>query len=347
MSVFTAAAISVTLGLPSALEHWTNEQVLKFIRLMWDRRRYESGGRKNSFSSAGASVSSTGTGIANSAEKTEVKAGPSDPATVVAAAKAAFAELGDDGGTLLLTEEPQRAISETSPMVCSDAVMLEKTLSGSVIVPCLDDSDEDTPLTITPNTPLHASMKCASAEQLCTSNGKDCPESPIDPITKKRNMDWLRQHYRSLNEVVQLPYIYADLMQLHRYFFSLDSDDDSNNNSTNTKTPQSGIAMRSSISPFNSSSTNPGPQINQVSSALQRKPSFRGLDMMESQNNSLHQPQIYVGAENTSKRRPVPGTQPMQPAPKRARNDKPRIEYFPRIKVGFTMFYVIKTLLLC
>ena len=298
----------------------------------------------NSFSSAGASVSSTGTGIGNSVEKTEVKAGPSDPATVVAAAKAAFAELGDDGGALLLTEEPQRAISETSPMVCSDAVMLEKTPSGSVIVPCLDDSDEDTPLTITPNTPLHASMKCTSAEQLCTSNGKDCPESPIDPVTKKRNMDWLRQHYRSLNEVVQLPYVYADLMQLHRYFFSLDSDDDNNNNCTNeAKPPQCGIAMRSTISPF-TSPTNPTSQTNQVTSALQRKPSFRGLDMMESQNSSIHQPQIYVGSENTSKRRPVPGTQPMQPAPKRARNDKPRIEYFPRIKVGFKLFFLIKTM---
>lgn len=298
---------------------------------MWDRRRYEAGGRTNSFSSTGASVSSAGTGVDKSTQN-ETKVGPSDPATVVAAAKAAFSSLGDDGGAMLLTEEPQRAISDTSPMVCSDAVMLEKTLSGSVIVPCLDDSDEEIPETITPNTPLHVSINNASTEQLCTANGKDCPESPIDPNTKKRNMDWLRQHYRSLNEIIQLPYVYADLMQLHKYFFSLDSEDD--NNSTNEgKSPQSSIAMRPSITPFTSSSVSSSQT--KIASALQRKPSFRGLQDLQSQSEELRQPQIYVGAENSSKRRPVPGTQPMQPAPKRARNDKPRIDYFPRIKVRY------------
>ena len=308
-----SVVISVTLGLPGALEHWTNEQVLKFIRLMWERKRYEKGGRTNSFSSAVASVSSSSTG--NKSPANETKVGPSDPGTVVAAAKAAFAELGDEGGTLLLTEEPQRAIAETSPMVCSDAVMLEKTLSGSVIVPCLDDSDEETPETIitpsmTPNTPLHASMKTASSEQLCTTYGKDCPESPLDPATKKRNMEWLRQHYRSLNQIIQLPYVYADLMQLHRYFFSLDADEES-------------ITNERKLSPTK-----------QYVSGLQRKPSVRGLqDMMESQSTSPQHLQIYVGSENTSKRRPVPCHQPLQPATKRARNDKPRIDYFPRIKV--------------
>ena len=33
------AAISVTLGLPGAMDMWSNQQVLKFIRVMWDRHR--------------------------------------------------------------------------------------------------------------------------------------------------------------------------------------------------------------------------------------------------------------------------------------------------------------------
>lgn len=300
---------------------------------MWDRKRCEAAGRTNSFSSVGASVSSVGTG-ADKPTQSDTKIGPSDPATVVAAAKEAFASLGDDGGALLLTEEPQRAISDTSPMVCSDAVMLEKTLSGSVIVPCLDEFDDEAEVseTTTPNTPLHMPIKTASAEQLCTSNGKDCPESPIDPVAKKRNMDWLRQHYRSLNEIIQLPYVYADLTQLHKYFFSLDSDDD-NSGTIEEKSPQCGIVIGPGVTPFTSPTAVSGPQIKQAL-RLQRKPSFRGLhDIAESQHSHLQQPQIYVGAENSSKRRPVPGTQPMQPASKRARNGKPRIDYFPRIKV--------------
>ena len=327
------------------MENWTNEQVLKFIRLMWERKRYE-GARTDSYSSTGASVaSSANIGSERSTDKTETKVGPSDPATVVAAAKRAFATLGDDGGALLLTEEPQRAISETSPMVCSDAVMLEKTLSGSVIVPCLDDSEEESAEMVTPNTPLHMSYKNASGDSLCTANGKDCPESPIDPITKKRNMDWLRLHYRSLHEIVQLPYVYADLLQLHRYFFSLDTEDDIS--VTETKAPQYGIAIRPSAGPFTSSSLSNSTTV----SGLQRKPSFRGLqDMMACQRSSLQQPQIYIETENTSKRRPETGSQPMQPAPKRARSDKPRIDYFPRIKVSWILLefnYCARNLIFC
>merc|ERR1712127_792108 len=36
------AAIAVTLGLPSALEHWANDQVLGFFRLMWEKWKKES-----------------------------------------------------------------------------------------------------------------------------------------------------------------------------------------------------------------------------------------------------------------------------------------------------------------
>ena len=66
-----------------------------------------------------------------------------------------------------------------------------------------------------------------STDTLCTANGKDCPETPVDPAAKKRNMEWLRLHFRSLNEMIQLPYVYADLLQLYRYFYSpADAGDD-------------------------------------------------------------------------------------------------------------------------
>ena len=108
------------------METWSNEQVLKFIRVMWDRHRHEKEGAllasskdsAQSMSTMGASVGSVGNAasVKSAAEKVEPKSGPSDPATVVAAAKSAFEALGDAGGALLLTEEPQRSISDSSPM---------------------------------------------------------------------------------------------------------------------------------------------------------------------------------------------------------------------------------------
>jgi len=144
------------------METWSNEQVLKFIRVMWDRYRHEKEANaattqqgalmsvrsSSSMSTLGAVSVGGGSSVSanaakSMAEKVEPKSGPSDPATVVAAAKSAFEVLGDAGGALLLTEEPQRSISDSSPMVSSHAVMLEKTSSGTIQVPSLDDSGDE------------------------------------------------------------------------------------------------------------------------------------------------------------------------------------------------------------
>jgi len=109
MSGFPLGAISVTLGLPGAMETWSNEQVLKFIRVMWDRYQHEKeaallASSKDSTQSmstmGGMSEASATAASEKSAEKPEPKIGPSDPATVVAAAKSAFEALGDAGGAL-------------------------------------------------------------------------------------------------------------------------------------------------------------------------------------------------------------------------------------------------------
>eukprot|EP01082_Thalassiosira_pseudonana_P011730 g10851.t1 g10851 contig4:2700672-2704491(-) len=356
MSGFPLGAISVTLGLPSAMENWTNEQVLKFIRVMWDRNRHEKESELSlakesmqSMSSAGASEVSLNTASEQSTEKpSEKKVGPSDPATVVAAAKSAFATLGDSAGALLLTEEPQREISDTSPMVSSDAVMLEKTPSGTLRVPPLDDdSDDDYSQMHKQDTPLEVCVAHRSTDSLCTANGKDCPETPVDPVAKKRNMDWLRFHFRSLNEMTQLPYTYADLLQLYRYFYSaVDADEEGSVHSAthiSIVTNQSG-SMPSTIltgsqlasSPLRSPADKP-------KSGMQRKASYRGLhDMMMGQGNNMLASSNYSSIENSCRRRPVSAVegcnQSMQPALKRARNDKPRIDYFPRIKAKIEHF---------
>ena len=371
------AAISVTLGLPAAMENWTNEQVLKFIRVMWDRHRHEKENAmtitkesSQSISTAVASEGSVNAASEKSSEKLAPKVGPSDPATVVAAAKNAFAALGDAGGALLTTEEPQRAITDSSPIVSSDAVMLEKTASGTVRVPPLDDSDDEFSQNGKPNsTPLEICFTHVSTDSLCTANGKDCPETPMDPLTKKRNMEWLRLHYRSLNEMVQLPYVHADLLQLYRYFYSpVDAEEEGSvheempppQSGPNTNLEHNAVIVPSAIlahsnpmiTPFQSmvSSVETASSRRSVMTGLQRKASYRGLqDIMMGQSDRPLQSSSFASIDNSCRRRPVSAlgkcNQSMQPAPKRARNDKPRIDYFPRIKVRPIIHATLNTLL--
>ncbi len=290
---------------------------------------------------SGISTSSGATSEKLAESAAEPKSGPSDPATVVAAAKSTFQALGDAGGALLLTEESQRAISDSSPMVSSDAVMLEKTLSGTIRVPRLDGLDEHD--CRKPNSVrLEASTTHLSTDSSSTANGKECPETPVDPVAKRRNLEWLRMHYRSMNEMARLPYVHADLLQLYGYFYSPPppySDDEGSVmvHDGILGPPQHPGGLGYSPVGGGSPMTNPWtPSSSPLKqSALQRKTSYRGLhDIMTGQNINTHpSPNFCAAAENSSKRRPVPD-QSVQPATKRARSEQPRIDYFPRLKVS-------------
>ena len=341
------------------METWSNEQVLKFIRVMWDRQRHEkeravsalspSKDSTQSMSNASEMSSCSATSEKLAESEAEPKSGPSDPATVVAAAKSAFQALGDAGGALLLTEESQRAISDSSPMVSSDAVMLEKTPSGTIRVPRLDGLDEND--RNKPNSVrLEVSPTHLSTDSLSTANGKECPETPVNPVAKRRNLEWLRMHYRSLNEMARLPYVHADLLQLYRYFYSPPppySDDEGSVivHDGIIGPPQHlgglGVSPVGGGAPMTNLWTSSSSPLKQ--SALQRKTSYRGLnDIMTGQgNNTLPLPNFGAAAENSSKRRPVPD-QSMQPATKRARSEQPRIDHFPRLKVSFVRSSVVR-----
>ncbi len=336
-------AISVTLGLPGAMETWSNEQVLKFIRFMWDRHRHETDAsiaRNTSMQSMSTAGEGCETSGQDQPESVEPKSGPSDPATVVAAATSAFEVLGDAGGALLLTEESQRAISDSSPMVSSDAVMLERTSSGTLHVPSLDDIDVETSSYQNDhnnftNVGLDATTTNVSTDSLCMAiNAKDRRGISVDPVAKKRIMEWLRLHFRSLHEMTQLPYAHADLLQLHGYFYSPAYVDEEDSAVVHDDMPT--VDLRDSHSTMNQ----PEPRITPLKQlpALQRKISYRGLhDVMMGQSpdcNHSSSPDVSSASENSCKRRPVTDQSLAQPATKRAKSGKPRIDSFPRLKAS-------------
>lgn len=175
------------------------------------------------------------------------------------------------------------------------------------------------------------------------------PETPVDPEVKRRNLEFLRLHYRSLNEMARLPYAHADLLQLHRYFYApLEPNTDDECDSSvhigifGLPKPKGGSLGgggggrggygAASVTWSTSSSPSPSPQLKQ--SALQRKSSYRGLhEIMTRQSESSILPTLNFGI---SCKRPLDESK--QPVTKRAKSDKPRIDYYLRLKAKIDLY---------
>lgn len=198
---FPLGPITVTLGMPQLPESWSNDQVLGFVRLMWQQwRQKEAVG-------------------ADSEDLQEAK-GPAPPAAVAAAAKIAFSTLGESPEGALHSEPYEREFAETSPLIPPNAALLERTLSGTLRVPAFHDIfDGDIPNTIEawsedfrPDLPTHQSLQTIKNVE---------SENPLENRERRnKNLRWLCVNYRSLNDIGQLPFNNADLWQLHQYYFS-------------------------------------------------------------------------------------------------------------------------------
>jgi hypothetical protein len=86
--------------------------------------------------------------------------------------------------------------------------LLERTESGTY-ASLFADSSGDLELIVddvkkSATTPLHLSLLFGG---------------PLDNAERKPNFKWLKQHFRSLNDVGNCPFNNADLWQLHQYYF--------------------------------------------------------------------------------------------------------------------------------
>lgn len=189
----------MTLGLPRLPDSWSNDQVLGFIRYMWQQWLLKSG-----------------RGKANSGN--EIR-GPAPPVAVAAASKIAFSSLGSDANELFQTELHEKLPSEQPPMDRIADALLERTDSGTIEIPEFFDIHEDESNEWTGDR--------VRTEQ--TSSYPMVRTALEDPERRHRNLSWLRSHFRALNDIGRLPFSNADLWQLHQYYFSppySDTDDD-------------------------------------------------------------------------------------------------------------------------
>lgn len=336
LSGFEVGAITVTLGMPQVLENWTNDQALRFICIMWEHARSQVPHTLSSPQLQGKPKSAP---AAREMQPAPEDLGPAPPATVVQVARKALAIIGDTSGGTLQTEPHEREISESSPFVPANATLLERSQSGTVRVPpIVTTSDTLNPSEVVELWTEPGSEKKSGQPHLGAISG-----TVADPVRRQRNLQWLRSHYRSLNEVAKLPFNNADLWQLHQYFFSPVGSEEERREATDSPLTASSsdehpeekftLQMMKKAPPRHSRTPQPSPCPTDASkkSQLGRTVSFQMLgEAAVAAGVTNHKRQSWLMLEDEEKN--DSSSDEHGPASKRAKNFKPRIAYYPRIR---------------
>lgn len=223
--------MAVTLGLPSALEHWKNEQVLKFILYMWEQARGD-----QRFLSLNPELD------LNLRSSKATNKTPLDPAVVVTVAKKAYESLGEAADSVKFSQSESSEPSFYCPLV-EDAVMIEadcRPIGNAVDFSDIGEdesvvssnqqqlmelsfesqSSDGTSGECTPSDPMIVSFHPGS--EVLTDDRMNSLDQRQDPLSRKqRNLEWLRSHATELQQLSQRPFSSVEMWTLHRHYFSL------------------------------------------------------------------------------------------------------------------------------
>jgi hypothetical protein len=321
------------------MERWSNDQVLNFVMLMWKRKQVEDEESRGSRISEGNGNETSANNNTNpQSSNPPKKIGPADPQSVVNAAKNAFESLGDADGTLLRSGD--RASSLDSPLVPEGTVMFESNLSQMIGNTQNGEANGVSNLNITDNSIV------SNNEQFSNNvNGSNLER-------RNRNLEWVKAHFIPLNEATRMEFSSSELWKMHEYFFIPSPLPINRPNGVTTEVMQvdSGGCWNSTSAQYEihnernsnlgihqSITTNGG---SSSSHGLTKMSSYRALSdalpVMTKSDSASSQASMY--SQNSIGRRRnlslIDGTETPPPASKRARNSKPRIAYYPRIRVS-------------
>jgi len=286
--------------MPNIPDQWSNDQVLGFFRLMWQQWLLKAG---------------RGSGVSADAFR-----GPAPPAAVAAAAKIALSALGSSPESLFHTEPHEKSVADGAPVDPPNTALLERTDSGTMKVPSFSNAFdvEDGGL-------LDMDSKTSDSASAIRS-GATTVRAPLDnPERRNRNLQWLRVHFRSLNEVGRLPFNNADLWQLHQYYFSppfcpdTDAGEKPATDSDDTEDSAHKESTKALVPP-------PTPALSTRSSCMGRAVSFQTL------GDAFVASGMFPSSASNKRRSLVEGD---GPAAKKAKSlSKPRVAYYPRVMVS-------------
>jgi len=211
---FEIGPILLTLGFPEALKNWTNEQVFNFIHLMWDKNdeieNFQSDLERDldPLSFLSNPMHKIGKGISSLRQS-----GPLEATVVVEVAKTAFENLVANGIDVTSRRLPNTIYPLVGSPLATDAIITESPPKVFTVNHTNGHFD------------LHHTSNSKTIKSTQSRSFVAHPESPKkqempDPARKKRIIEWLCSNSQSLNELAQLPFSSSELWKLHQFYFT-------------------------------------------------------------------------------------------------------------------------------
>jgi Ran GTPase-activating protein (RanGAP) involved in mRNA processing and transport len=202
--------VVVTLGFPAAVECWINDKILYFLAKMWNHHHHHRGNNLSSIDGG----SMIGDHISPDEEEKLTdplnflsgpipsRSVPEDASIVVEVANKAFSELPENGldGFSRITGNDSRSY-RNSPLVNDDIMLV---------------SSFQTPLDLDRDRSMLPTQKIASFVASPEATKQCLP----DPTRKKRIAEWLSAHIKDITKLSQQPFSSGDLWRLHQHYFS-------------------------------------------------------------------------------------------------------------------------------
>eukprot|EP00934_Nitzschia_sp_Nitz4_P004180 Nitzschia sp. Nitz4//scaffold283_size24287//3404//6138//NITZ4_008401-RA/size24287-augustus-gene-0.28-mRNA-1//1//CDS//3329545642//4170//frame0 len=320
----------VNLGFPEAMGDWTNEQVMNFIRLMYEHHNKE------------------GSDDVDSGSNWKRPTTPVEPAIVVDLAATTYGNLIANGVDVGRRKQRDDGLPFESPLA-GEAIIESSVPNFAPSSPRSEtEGDADIHGSHHERLSLRQSQSFVVAPQL-NKLGVDQEVETPDSVRKQRIVEWLCVNSRHLNELAQLPFSSHELWKLHQHYFTPVV------NETGGSVLPSGNLVISSVPEVSGAHRFPGSASSSVAShtipvsdtaltgsqtptMLKRKVSYRFLsDSLVAAPISA--PKLESRSMFSHRERSVariiedgPTGHSLPPKTKKARRNRTRISFVPRIK---------------
>lgn len=207
---FDMGQVVADMGFPSALKHWNNEQVMNFIHLMYDKQDEEDPqrGMERDLDPLNFLTSD------NEKDPISSRPVPLESSIVVEIAKKAYQNLVANGVDIFSRRGGAMNEPSFGSPLASDAIMIEATPRGS-------SHSSDGGNRQNGDRSNRELLAAHQAQSFVAPPETQVKKTDIpDPARKKRIVEWLCSNIQHLNELAQLPFSSRELWRLHQHYFT-------------------------------------------------------------------------------------------------------------------------------
>ena len=331
-----------SLGFPGPLEYWTNEQVLNFIHLMWDQTNGNEDQNQSEAELDPLTFLEVQDGETGAASTAVLRGEPLEANAVIEAAQKAYESLVEKGVDVFSRRRGNGREPAFGSPLASDAIIVEVNGHRNKDV-TLTSGDSTMGATLQNGDIGSKAATSFVAEPEVSCKHQEAP----DPERKRRVVEWLCQNIKHLNELSQKPFSPSELWSLHQHYFTPVVNESGGavaGDRIVSSVPDINRATigGSSVTPSTESSDEhlsvpasdpalPNPAGASSLPAMKRKVSYRHLGDAA----MIQQSDQRTSAGNQSVARMIEDGHTghsMPPKTKRARRNRTRISFLPRIK---------------